>query len=41
MSPVAFGVAGDWLVAGGGVIALLGGLAYLAVWFGRRDKHLR
>ncbi len=41
MSPVAFGVAGDWLVAGGGVIALFGGLAYLAVWFGRRDKHLR
>ena len=41
MSPVAFGTAGDWMVAGGGVIALLGGLAYLAVWFGRRDKHLR
>jgi hypothetical protein len=41
MSPVAFGVAGDWLVAGGGVIALLSGLTYLVVWFGRRDRHLR
>jgi hypothetical protein len=41
MSPVAFGVVGDWLVAGGGVIALLGGLTYLVVWFGRRDQNLR
>jgi hypothetical protein len=41
MSPVAFGTAGDWLVAGAGVIALLGGLSYLAIAFGQRDSHLR
>ncbi len=41
MSPVAFGTAGDWLVAGGGVITLLGGMTYLAISFAHRDGHVQ
>jgi hypothetical protein len=41
MSPISFGVVGYWLIAGAGVVALLGGLAFLAVSFGRRDSNLR
>jgi hypothetical protein len=37
MAPVAIAAAGYWLLAGAGVIALLGGLTFLAVSFGRRD----
>ena len=39
MAPVALGAAGYWLLAGVGVIALLGGLAFLAVSFGRRENQ--
>jgi hypothetical protein len=38
MAPVAIGAAGYWLLAGAGVIALLGGLTFLAAAFGRRDR---
>ena len=37
MAPVALGAAGYWLLAAAGVVALVGGLTFLAIWFGRRD----
>jgi len=37
MAPVALGTGGYWLLAGVGVVALVGGLGFLAISLGRRD----